>query len=73
MKIDLSDDFMKRLTAYNAEHEGRTSLSVLIEDAVDTYMELWPFNAADDVCVHADECMHHKTVAEWGRDKNEGA
>jgi hypothetical protein len=64
MKIDLSDDCMERLAAYNAEHEGRTSLSVLIEDVLDAYMELWPFSTAD-VCVHADECMHHRAVAEW--------
>jgi hypothetical protein len=65
MKIDVSDDFMEKLAAYNAEHEGRASLSAIIEDAVDAYMGLWPFGTAD-VCVHADECMHHKTVAEWG-------
>ena len=64
MRIDLSDDFVKRLKAYNTEHEGRTSLSAIIEDAVDAYMELWPFGAAD-VCVHAEDCMHCKTVSEW--------
>ena len=64
MKIDLPDDFVKRLEAYNAEHEGRVSLAAIIEDAADAYMELWPFGAAD-VCVHVEDCMHSKTVAEW--------
>jgi hypothetical protein len=65
MKIDLSDDFVKRLEAYNAEHERRTPLAAIIEDAVGAYMDLWPFGTGD-VCVHAEECMHRKTVAEWG-------
>jgi hypothetical protein len=64
MRIDLSDDFIKRLEAYNAEYERRVSLTAIIEDAVDAYMELWPFGTAD-VCVHAEDCMHHKTVSEW--------
>jgi hypothetical protein len=64
MNIDLSDDFVKRLEAFNAEHGGRTSLAAFIEDVLDTCMELYPFGTAD-VCVHVDECMHRKTVAEW--------
>jgi hypothetical protein len=64
MKIDLSDDFVERLKAYNAEYEGRASIASIIEDVVDTHMELWPWSCGD-ICAHADECMHRKTVEQW--------
>jgi hypothetical protein len=63
MKIDLSDDFMKRLAAYNEEHEGRISLSALIEDVVDHCIESWPWYTGD-ICVHNEQCMYWKSAEE---------
>jgi hypothetical protein len=64
MHINLPDDFAQELKKFLHEHSGCFTMEALIENVISDFMESWPYDASD-ICVHCDECMHHKTVDAW--------
>jgi hypothetical protein len=71
MEIKLNDALVNRLEAHLRESEDRRPLGFVIEEILDDYIECVPFNAPGDICVHNDECMHHKSVYRGKEDQHE--
>jgi hypothetical protein len=69
MKIDISDEFVERMKKYLI-NEGRELMPIdgFIEESVDLRIESDPFFTGD-ICVHCDDCMHHKSVDDWKKDR----
>ncbi|MDR0322347.1 MAG: ribbon-helix-helix domain-containing protein [Treponema sp.] len=64
MKINLSDELIERVEKHLKETGSPQSIEALIEEAADQYVESYPWFVGD-ICVHNDECMHHKSVEDW--------
>lgn len=63
-EINISDELFERIKEYQKKSEDFRLADFIVEDAVNSYVDHWPWGHGD-ICVHNDECMHHKSVAEW--------
>ena len=67
MTINLSDEFIERVSEYIKKRECYTTVEAFIEDTVDLRMENYPWFTGD-ICVHNENCMHWKSVEDWRKD-----
>lgn len=69
MTVKINDELANRLRAHLQKKELNRPAGRAIEEMIDGYLECYPFNASSDVCVHADDCMHRKSVWRWEEDQ----
>ena len=67
MTINLSDEFIERVSKYIKKRECYATVEAFIEDAAVLRMENYPWFTGD-ICVHNENCMHWKSVEDWRKD-----
>ena len=70
MEFFLSDELIERVKEHLKKTQDGRPMRAFIEEAVDVLIENYPWFPGD-ICVHCEECMHHKSVEEWKEDAHE--
>jgi hypothetical protein len=65
MTVELNDKLIERLEAFKAESQDSRTVTNIIAEMIDICIGCYPFNLPGDICVHNDDCMHHKSIYQW--------
>jgi hypothetical protein len=63
VEIEVTEGFTSEMESFC--EKTSLNLNALVIQAVQNFMENYPWTAPGDVCVHNERCMHWKSVEAW--------